>query len=120
MRLVRVSSRLAVLLVAVGVLLAGRAARAWPAPVSPAGAAGGCDWLGVRAAALDSGVLAQSNSAGESGGNNPDPAKEPWERRLEQAEQSRLTAVLVFLGIVIVVLVLWWGWGKLYHRPRKL
>ena len=116
----RVSLRRVVLGVAVGVLMVGWAAKAWSAPVSSAGAAGGREWLGARATSLEDGLLAQSSSTDESGENNPDPVKEPWERRVEQSEQNSLTAVLVFLGIVCGILLFWWGWGKLYHRPHKL
>ncbi len=116
----RVSLRGAVLVVAVGVLVAGWAVTAWSAPVSSAAAAGGGAWLGARATPLECGLLAQLSSADESGESEPDPVKEPWEERVEQSERNSMTAVLVFLGIVCAILLCWWGWGKVYHRPRKL
>ena len=46
--------------------------------------------------------------------------EEEWERRLKQIEQRRRITIFVFLGIVFAGLVVWWGWGKLFHRERKL
>lgn len=118
--LCRVSLRGAVLVTAVGVLVAGWATGAWSAPVSPAGAAAGREWLSARGTPLECGLLVQLISADESGKNGPDPVKQPWERRAEESERNSMTGVLVFVGIVSAILLFWWGWGKLYHRPRKL
>ncbi|MBN1918709.1 MAG: hypothetical protein JW889_12445 [Verrucomicrobia bacterium] len=54
------------------------------------------------------------------GNQNPDPTEEPWRERLERVERNQLIAVGIFLGVVLLALLFWWGRGKLYQRPRKL
>lgn len=119
MRLVQVSLSVAVALAAMLAFLIGQAAGAPPA-TSSAGTAGGHDGLGMGVTPSGHWLLAQVSSADEPSANNPDPVKEPWEQRVEQSEQSNLIKVLVFLSIVVAILLFWWGWGKVYHRPRKL
>jgi len=41
-------------------------------------------------------------------------------RRFRQAERNRLISIIVVLGVVFAVLIVWWSWGKLFHRERKL
>jgi len=67
-------------------------------------------------------MLAQASQPAQPGDGDPDskPRTQPWEERLERVERNRLITVGVFLGAILLILLLWWGWGKIYHRPRKL
>lgn len=81
-----------------------------------------------RATALDeadhSGGRERAFEAGQDGnhgaGMGDDPDKQPWEEQIERHEQHNRIAIGIFLGVVFLIFLLWWGWGKLYHRPRKL
>jgi len=52
--------------------------------------------------------------------SNENKESEDYERRVRQGERNRLIPVIVLLGIVFAVFVVWWGWGKLFRRERKL
>jgi hypothetical protein len=67
-------------------------------------------------------LLAQTELPAQPGDRNHDPngPRQPWQERLERGERNRLITVAIFLGIVMLGLLVWWGWGKIYHRPRKL
>jgi hypothetical protein len=67
-------------------------------------------------------LLAQAPAADGPHENTPntDADKQPWEERLDRKERNQLITVGIFLGVVLLGLLLWWGWGKVYHRPRKL
>lgn len=49
-----------------------------------------------------------------------DPESEYRERYLKKGEQRRLIVALVFLGVVILILMIWWTWGKIHHRRPRL
>jgi hypothetical protein len=97
-----------------------------PARCRAAGEAAGVGDVGrelgaARGAGVVEGQSAQAveNSTNGAGGTH-DPQKQGWEERLQRHEKHSRVAVVIFLGVVFLILVLWWGWGKLYHRPRKL
>jgi hypothetical protein len=46
--------------------------------------------------------------------------KPDWERRIEKAERRQLLTVIIFLAVVFVILAIWWSWGKIIHRRRRL
>ncbi len=110
MRLACSRIRRSLIVGALGALALGWAVRAWPAP------AGSAEPPCISH--CSSGLLAVKGSG--SPGSNPDQDEGNWERRLERVENRRLITVAVFLGIVFLILLFWWSWGKIHHRARKL
>ncbi len=49
-----------------------------------------------------------------------DPESEYREQYLKKGEERRLIVALVFLGVVVLILMIWWSWGKLHHRRPRL
>jgi len=39
---------------------------------------------------------------------------------LERSQRRRLHNALVLLGVILLILALWWSWGKVLHRRPKL
>jgi len=90
-----------------------------------AGVGAGMPGLEVaQGAGVVEGQSVRAGTDGANGGNGAggveDPQKQGWEERLQRHEKRSRIAVIIFLGVVSLILVLWWGRGKLYHRPRKL
>jgi hypothetical protein len=86
-----------------------------------------CPAEGIAAASGGAGetgraLVAQADPSAQpgEGDRNSKGPKQAWEERLERVERNRLITVGVFLGIILFILLVWWGWGKVYHRPHKL
>lgn len=85
------------------------------------GAASGL--LGVAGPGAGGGeVSAPEASAPEAGTPDweADPEREYGERYLKKGDERRLIVALVFLGVVILILMIWWTWGKIHHRRPRL
>lgn len=52
--------------------------------------------------------------------SNPDTDNGDWQRRIQHVEKRQTLTVIIFLGIVFVILAIWWSWGKIIHRRRRL
>jgi hypothetical protein len=68
---------------------------------------------GLFAAAAEPAPTTQPDS-------NPKAAKPDWERHIEQVEDRQKLTVIILLGAVLLLLAIWWSWGKIIHRRRRL
>jgi hypothetical protein len=84
-----------------------------------AGVRGGMPEPGVAQAA-DPEARESARASGSDANAGNDPHEQAWEHRLERHEKHSRIAVYIFLGVVLLILLVWWARGKLYHRPRRL
>jgi hypothetical protein len=52
--------------------------------------------------------------------SSEDESKADWLRRIKHVERRQTLTAIIVLSIVIIVLAVWWSWGKIIHRKRRL
>jgi hypothetical protein len=68
---------------------------------------------GLFAAAVEETQMTEPNP-------NPDTDNGDWQQRIKHVENRQTLTVIIFLGIVFVILAIWWSWGKIIRRKRRL